>query len=115
MQDLNYILGIGFSGADVWRAIIIAFFVAMLLGKKHSAWFVAGVALSIDRIVWPISGMAMSGSDIQSIYASIGALGATFIDDLGLYAVRYVGLAVLIAAFMGLRTRIHAIAPAKAA
>lgn len=114
MDDLNYILGIGFSGADVWRALVIAFFLAMLLGKKHGTWFIAGVALLIDRLVWPISGMAISGSDIQSIYASIGALFSTFIDDLGLYAVRYVGLAVLIAAFIGMRARIHAMAPAKA-
>jgi hypothetical protein len=111
MQDLNYILGIGFSGADVWRAIIIAFFAAMLFGKKHGVWLIAAVALFVDRIVWPITGMALSGSDIQSIYASIGALASTFVDDLGLYAVRYVGLAILIAASLGLRTRIHAMAP----
>ena len=58
------------------------------------------VALFADRIVWPIVGMALSGSDIQSIYASIGAITQTFVDDLGLYAVRYLGLTIMIAAFI---------------
>jgi hypothetical protein len=112
MEDLTYILGLGFSGADVWRAIIIAFFVAMIAGKKRSVWFMGLVALLADRIVWPIVGMALSGSDIQSIYASIGAITQTFVDDLGLYAVRYLGLTIMIAGFVASRSKIHTIAPA---
>jgi hypothetical protein len=111
MEDLRYIMGIGFSGADIWRALIVAFFCAMLLGKKRSVWFIAFVALIVDRLVWPVVAMAILGSDIQSIYASIAALGATFVDDLGLYLVRYCGLAILAAAFLGLRSRVHQMAP----
>lgn len=113
MEDLNYILGLGFSGADIWRAVIIAFFLAMVAGKKHSIWFVGLIALLADRLVWPIVGMALSGADIQSIYASIGALLQTFLDDLGLYAVRYLGLTIMIAIFIAGRARIHTMIPAK--
>lgn len=112
MEDLNYILGLGFSGADIWRAIIIAFFLAMVAGKKRSIWFIGLIALLADRIVWPIVGMAISGADIQSIYASIGAMTQTFIDDLGLYVVRYLGLTIMIAAFVAGRAHIHAMKPA---
>jgi hypothetical protein len=111
MEDLRYILGIGFSGADILRAVVIAFFLAMLFGRKRSAWVLALFALLFDRLVWPMAGMAISGSGIQSIYGSIGALASTFVDDLGLYTVRYFGLAILIAAFCGLRMRVHALAP----
>jgi hypothetical protein len=114
MEDLNYIIGLGFSGADIWRAIIIAFFLAML-GKKRSIWFLGFIALMADRLVWPIAGMAIAGADIQSIYASFGAIIETFIDDLGLYVVRYLGLTIIIAAFIATRAKIHTMKPLKKA
>ncbi len=115
MEDLKNIISLGFSGADVIRAILIAFALAIIAGKKRSAWFLGFVAFLIDRLVWPIAGMAVAGSDIHSIYASIAALGKTFFDDLGLYAVRYLGLVVMIALFAALRANLHTkLAPPKA-
>lgn len=113
MEDLSYIIGLGFSGADVWRALILSFFLAMIFGRKRSIWFVAFVALFADRLVWPIAGMALSGAHIQSIYASIAALGQTFLDDLGLYVVRYLGLTIMVAFFLEFRARVHKMAPSK--
>lgn len=107
MQDLIDILSLGFSGADVIRALIIAFALAILPRKKRSSWFLGAVALFIDRLVWPIAGMGLAGSGIHSIYASIGALGKTFVDDIGLYVVRYLGLVVMIAFFMAMRAKLH--------
>ncbi len=107
MEDLNYIVKLGFSGADVVRAVGIAFFVAMLARRSPSVWFLGAIALVIDRIIWPVLAMGLSGADIHSIYASIGALGETFKDDLGLYVVRYVGLTIMIAAFTAGRSLIH--------
>ncbi|MGE0409423.1 MAG: hypothetical protein AB7P23_09200 [Amphiplicatus sp.] len=113
MEDLSYIVGIGFSGADIARALIIAFFLAMLAGKKRNIWLVGLAALFLDRFVWPIVGMAVSGAGVHSIYASIGALFMTFPADLGLYVVRYVGLTIMIAGFVGIRTWIHTLKPLK--
>lgn len=116
MEDLKHIIALGFSGSDVAQALLITFTIAICFKKRRSAWFLGAVALLIDRIVFPIGGMAMAGADIHSIYASIGAMGKTFIDDLGLYAVRYVGLVVLIAAFTGMRSGLQAkLAPPKEA
>lgn len=116
MEDLRHIIALGFSGSDVAQALLITFTIAICFKKRRSAWFLGAVALLIDRIVFPIGGMAMAGADIHSIYASIGAMGKTFIDDLGLYAVRYVGLVVLIAAFTGMRSGLQAkLAPPKEA
>lgn len=115
MEDLKTIISLGFSGADVTRALIIAFTIAILPRKKRSSWFLGAIALIIDRLIWPITGMSIAGSDIHSIYASIAALGRTFIDDLGLYVVRYLGLVVMIAAFLAMRANINAkLAPPKA-
>lgn len=113
MKDLHYILGIGFSGTDIWRAIIVAFFLAMLAGKKHSVWVVALVALAIDRFIWPVIAMAVSGANIHTVYATIAGFGETFARDLGLYLVRYLGLTVMIAAFVAARARLHQMMPAK--
>ncbi|OFX00544.1 MAG: hypothetical protein A3E78_09925 [Alphaproteobacteria bacterium RIFCSPHIGHO2_12_FULL_63_12] len=108
MEDLRNIIALGFSGADVTRALIIAFTLAILPRKKRSSWFLGAIALFIDRLIWPISGMALAGADIHSIYASIGALQKTFVDDLGLYVVRYLGLVVMIAGFMAFRNSVNA-------
>lgn len=115
MEDLKTIISLGFSGADVVRALIIAFTLAILPRKKRSSWFLGAIALLIDRLVWPIAGMGIAGANIHSIYASIGALGKTFIDDLGLYVVRYLGLVVMIAGFMAFRNNLNAkLTPPKA-
>ena len=84
MKDLEYIIGIGFSGADLPRAIILAFIFAMFARKDTNVWVYGLFALLIDRTVWPIAAMGASGADIQAIYASIGGLYQTFMDDLGL-------------------------------
>jgi hypothetical protein len=108
MEDLKHIIALGFSGSDVAQALLITFTIAIILKRRRSAWFLGAVALLIDRVVFPIGGMAAAGADIHSIYASIGALGKTFVDDLGLYVVRYVGLVMLIAAFTAMRSGLQA-------
>ena len=113
MQDLQYIIGIGFSGTDLARAIGLAFVFAMFAKKDTNMWRYALIALLIDRTVWPIGSMAVSGTEIQAIYASIAALFTTFLDDLGIYIVRYLGLVVMISGFVGMRTGIHKIMPRK--
>ncbi len=116
MEDLKHIIALGFSGSDVAQALLITFTIAIILKRRRSAWFLGAVALLIDRVVFPIGGMAAAGADIHSIYASIAALGKTFADDLGLYVVRYVGLVMLIAAFTAMRSGLQAkLAPPKPA
>lgn len=113
MKDLEYIVSLGFSGADVAQAVVIAFFVAMLIGKRMTVWQMGLVALAVDRIVWTLAGQALAGAEWGSVYASVAAMVETFLDDLGVYAVRYVGLTVMIALFVAMRRRIHAMAPSK--
>ncbi|MEO1252475.1 MAG: hypothetical protein AAFW81_09035 [Pseudomonadota bacterium] len=115
MEDLEYIIGIGFSGADMPRAVILAFLFAMFARKDTNVWAYGLFALLIDRTVWPIAAMGASGADIQSIYASIGAIFKTFMDDLGVYFVRYMGLVIMILGFTWLRATVHKMGPGKAA
>lgn len=113
MEDLQYIFGIGFSGADVGRAVLLAFIFAMYAKKESNLWRLALIALFIDRTIWPITAMAISGAEIHAIYASIAALFKTFVDDLGVYIVRYLGLVVMISGFIGLRGAVHKYLPKK--
>lgn len=108
MQDLQYIIGIGFSGADLPRAMILAFLFAMFAKGESNLWKVGLLALLIDRTVWPIAAMGSSGAELQSIYAAIGGMFKSFTDDLGIYIVRYIGLVLMIGGFRWMRSTIHA-------
>ena len=110
MDDLNYIIGIGFSGADVARAIILAFFIAMISVHKRSIWTLGLWALAIDRLVWPMIEMGVAGHEPRAILGAYAALIQTFVDDIGLYVVRYIGLSLMIGGFGWMRTRIHGLA-----
>lgn len=113
MQDLQYILGIGFSGADIPRAIILAFLFAMFARRDTNIWQVGLLALLIDRTVWPLAEMGASGAELQSIYAAVSAMFKSLFDDLGIYIVRYIGLVMMIGGFRWLRSSIHAMGPRK--
>ncbi len=107
MKDLEYIFSLGFSGTDIWRAVLLSFLLAMFVSKKRPLWMLAFWGLVIDRVIWPIGGQAAAGADIHSIYASIGALFQTFLADLGLYLVRYLGIVAMMGVFVFIRLRIH--------
>ena len=112
MEDLSYIVGLGFSGADLPRALIISFLLAMLFAPKQSIWQLGAFALIIDRMFWPLIQQGFAGAGFEEVFASFGALFETFIDDLGIYVVRYVGLTMMIALFTSLREWVHSLTPA---
>ena len=115
MEDLNYIISLGFSGADIPRAVIIAFTISLLFAPRASLWKLGFGALAVDRLLWPLVSQAASGAGWQEILGSLVALGETLPDDLGMYMVRYFGLFVMIALFTAARTRLHAMVPSKKA
>lgn len=107
MQDLTYIISLGFSGSDIWRAVIIAFFAAMIVTKKRPAALLGLWALLVDRLVWPFTGMWMSGADSVILNETFSGMVQTFSADMGVYLVRYAGLVVMMTAFAHMRKRIH--------
>ncbi|MEZ5893698.1 MAG: hypothetical protein R3C58_11235 [Parvularculaceae bacterium] len=114
MEDLNYIIGIGFSGSDMPRAIILAFLFAMFAAGNTNVWKVALLALLIDRTVWPIAAMGSQGAELDSIYAMLNGLAKNFKDDIGIYIVRYIGLVLMIGGFRWLRASAQGLSPKKA-
>jgi hypothetical protein len=112
MEDLKYIVALGFSGADIAPALVIAFFIAMFVKNGAPVWKIALVALFIDRFIWPIASQALSGADVQTIYGTIGGFFTSFFDNLGVYVVRFFGLVVMIGFFVLGRQKIHKLAPA---
>ena len=115
MEDLSYIIGLGFSGSDIPRALIIAFFMAMLFAPQHSMWKLGFAALAVDKIAWPLVSQAAAGKGFDVLLNTLQNIGASAVDDLGIYVVRYFGLTVLIGLFTAFRARLHAFAPAKKA
>lgn len=113
MEDLQYIIGLGFSGADLPRAVILSFFVAMLLRKDANIWKIGLFVLFLDRILWPLVTLGASGAGFEIVSASISAMFKTFIDDLGIYIIRYLGIVIMIGGFRWVRARIHMFAPRK--
>lgn len=115
MEDLNYIIAIGFSGSDLPRAVILAFLFAMFAAGNTNVWKVALLALLIDRTVWPIAEMGSKGAELEAIYAMLNGMVKSFRDDIGIYIVRYIGLVLMIGGFRVLRAWIQSIGPRKAA
>lgn len=113
MEDLQYIISLGFSGSDIPRAIGLAFFAAMITNRQSDVWITALFLLFIDRAVWPIAAMAFSGVEIHAIYAAIGAMVRNFPRDLGIYVVRYLGLCLMMSIFVSGRRRLHHAIPPK--
>jgi len=111
MEDLKYIVALGFSGTDVLPAIVIAFFAAMFVKNGAPVWRIALLALILDRLVWPVASQALSGVGIHTIYATIGGFFTTFFDNLGVFVVRFFGLVVMIGSFVLARQQIHKLAP----
>ncbi len=111
MEDLSYIISLGFSGSDIWRAVIISFFAAMMVGKKRKIFTIALWALLIDRLVWPLIDMALSGAADSSISGAVNGMFQAFTTDMAIYVVRYMGLVVMIAIFAFIRRRIHSKKP----
>ncbi len=107
LDDLQYIITIGFSGTDISRAVFLSFVAAMYTSPKHTVWTMAFFALVVDRLLWPLAGQALAGADLHTLYASIGAYGKTFSSDLGIYLVRYLGIAAMTGFFALIRRRIH--------
>ena len=66
-------------------------------------------ALLIDRVVWPLLSMRADGANEEMLIAVINGMVSSLPDDLGVYLVRYAGLYVMIAVFVSLRRRVHAL------
>lgn len=115
MKDLEYIIGVGFTGEDLPRAVILAFLFAMFARKDTNVWTYALFALLIDRTVWPIATMGASGADVSEMYAALGKTFSNFWDDIGLYFVRYMGLVLMILGFGALRGFLQKFVPGKTA
>lgn len=115
MEDLTYILSLGFSNADLPRALILSFFLAMIFGGTRTIWTLGVFALVLDRVFWPLIEQAASGADAATVFTSFGAMLGAIVDDLGVYVVRYMGLVIMIGLFIEGRKRIHQLAPAKKA
>lgn len=107
MDDLITIINLGFSGSDVWRGVICAFFTAMLVNKRAGAWAMGIVALVIDRLVWPVTEQSLLGAKPETLIASVSGVFETLPDNAGLYLVRYLGIVVMISLFLQLRKRLH--------
>lgn len=114
MDDLTYIVGLGFSGDDIPRAIIISVVMAVLFAPRHPLWKIGLAALFVDHVIWALVAQAASGAGTETIIQSLRAMGQTFTDDLGYYLVRYIGLVVLISIFAGARQKLYVLAPPSA-
>lgn len=114
MEDLSYIVTLGFSGSDVGRAVLIAFLLGMFVNSKRPVFMLTVIGFLIDQVIWPIAGQATSGAEAQTVAASFGAMMSSLPQNLGVYAVRFVGLFVLIAAFAFTRSSLHGLFGGKA-
>jgi len=106
MDDLAYILGLGFTPADAARAISIALFCSLFMRQYVESWRFAAIAFSTDR-VWAIVSMAFAGHDAGAVASAFFANIMAIPSDLGIYAVRFVGIFLAVSVGFGLRSTLH--------
>jgi hypothetical protein len=83
----------------------------MFVRKGAPIWRIAILALFVDRLVWPVMSQALAGVEIHTIYGTIGGFFTSFIDNLGIFVVRFFGLVLMIGGFVLLRQKLHKLVP----
>lgn len=106
LSDLAYIFSIGFSGADLWRAVWLALFCSLFASRKFRPWKVCIIAFAIDRI-WPFYAMSLHGYEWEVISASVLAALRAIPDDIAFLMIRYLGFLGLIYLGFNLRLMLH--------
>lgn len=106
MEDLIYIISIGFAGSDIVRALWIGLLASLLVSTRLPPWRMSVVAFMIDRI-WPFYAMSLAGHDQEVVLAAVYGTFATAPQDLAYYAIRFLGLAGLVHVGYNLRRFLH--------
>lgn len=106
MDDLQYILNIGFAGSDFWRAIWIGLAASLIATRKFRPWKVGILAFTVDRI-WPYYSMHLHGYEFDAIWASVWAAIMTLPQDITFYIIRYLGILGLVYLGYNLRRLLH--------
>lgn len=106
MDELTYIISIGFAGSDISRALWIGLCASLLVSRRLPPWRVTVVAFMIDRS-WPFYAMHLAGHPQDVVMAAVYGTFATMPQDIAYYAIRFLGLAGLVHFGYNLRRFLH--------
>ncbi|MEM8986337.1 MAG: hypothetical protein AAGC95_06390 [Pseudomonadota bacterium] len=106
MEDLNYIVGMGFTSADGIRAVIIALIVSQMMQKYAQVWTYTGIAFGFDRML-PFLLMITDGRDLGYVGDRFWDMVMGMPEDLGVLSIRFMGMMIIISLGFAGRSAIH--------
>jgi hypothetical protein len=110
MDQLLYVLSLGFSGSDAVRAIILLLVGALFVGKRILPLKMTLILLMID-LVWPYASNALEPGAALSTPSMIQGQAAHWQDGLAAFLVRAAGFYLFIRGSYSLRRKLHENAP----
>jgi hypothetical protein len=110
MDQLLYVLSLGFSGSDAVRAIILLLVGALFVGKRILPLKMTVILLIIDQ-AWPYLSLAMEPGAVSSTPSMIQGQAAHWKDGLAAFLIRAAGFYVFIRGSYSLRRKLHDNAP----
>lgn len=106
MEDLLYIIGLAFSGADLTRGLIIAGLVSLMVSTKFDVWRATIFAFIVDKI-WPFYAMSFSGYTMEQIQPAINGFIMGIGDDALMHFIRFWGVLLFVAVGYTLRKTLY--------
>lgn len=106
MEQLLYVLSLGFSGSDAARAVVLVLMGALFVTKRFPPWRMVLLLLLID-LAWPYAGMLRGGSGLREIEFAIRAVFVHWQDALAGFLVRAAGFYIFVRGTFSLRRKLH--------
>ncbi|MCQ8185900.1 hypothetical protein [Parvularcula maris] len=106
MDQLLYVLSLGFSGSDAVRALILLLVGALFVGKRILPLKMTVILLVID-LVWPYAAAAFEPGGAASAPSMIQGQAMHWQDGLAAFLVRAAGFYIFIRGSYSLRRKLH--------
>ncbi|MEM1409258.1 MAG: hypothetical protein AAGG79_00760 [Pseudomonadota bacterium] len=112
MEQLLYVLSLGFSGSDAARAAMLLLIGALFVTKRFRPWRMTLLLLFID-VVWPYAALTFQGAGAGTLEAALKSPMNIHEDAVVGFLVRAAGFYVILRGTFSLRRRLQETFPEK--
>lgn len=110
MDELLYVISLGFSGSDVGRAMLLVLIGALFVTRRFLPWKMTLVVLVIDQ-AWPYLSLLAETGNHALVAQSFRGQMMRWEDNLAPFLVRWAGLYILLRGSFSLRRKLQTAFP----
>lgn len=110
MDELRYLISLGFSGSDMVRAVILLVLGSLFVTRRFPPLRMTIILLLIDQ-AWPIIAAMNEDGGSNAIQASIRWSAENWEDSLAGFMVRAAGFYIFVRGTFSLRRKLHEALP----